>query len=87
MKLIALQIKTENNFYDNLKHFKELIQNCDENSIILAPEIALTGFCYERMEEASSFANFAIDEIKHLSKINKTIALTFITKKEEGFFN
>lgn len=87
MKLIALQIKTKENFYENLEHLKELILKCEDNSIILAPEIALTGFCYDRMEEASSFAHLAIDEIKNLSTLNKTIALTFITKNENDFFN
>lgn len=87
MKLIALQVKTNENFYENLEHLKELIIKCEDNSIILAPEIALTGFCYDRMEEASSFANLAIDEIKNLSTLNKTIALTFITKKDNEYFN
>jgi predicted amidohydrolase len=86
MKLIALQVKTTNDFTKNLKHLKELLINCDENSIILAPELALTGFSYERMEEASSFAINAISEICKLS-INKTISLTFITKKENEYLN
>lgn len=86
MKLIALQVKTTANFLENLEHLKELIINCDEDSIILAPEIALTGFCYDRMLEASNFAIKAIKEINELSK-NKTIVLTFITKKEDNYFN
>ena len=86
MKLIALQIKTTSNFQDNLEHLKELINSCEENSVILAPELALSGFAYDNMEEASQFSIKAIEEIKELS-INKTIALTFITKNENKFFN
>lgn len=86
MKLIALQIKTSDNFQENLDHLKELIISCDDDSIILAPEIALTGFCYDRMEEASIFNETAIEKIKALA-INKTIALTFITKKDGKYFN
>lgn len=86
MNLISLQIKTSENFGENLEYLKELILQCEDNSIILAPELALTGFCYERMEEASHFALNAIEEIKQLS-INKTIALTFVIKKDEKFFN
>jgi predicted amidohydrolase len=86
MKLIALQVKTNENFEENLIHLKKLICDCEENSIILAPEIALTGFCYDRMEEASIFAIKAIKEIQELSN-NKTIALTFITKKNNKYFN
>ena len=86
MKLIALQIKTTSDFQNNLNYLKTLINSCEENSLILAPELALSGFAYDSMEEASQFSIKAIEEIKELS-INKTIALTFITKNENKFFN
>ena len=86
MNLIALQIKTSTNFEENLTHLKELITSCEEDSLILAPELALSGFSYDRMIEASNFSLKAIEEIKALS-INKIIALTFIIKKDENFFN
>ena len=86
MKLIALQIKTTSDFQNNLNYLKTLINSCEENSLILAPELALSGFAYDNMEEASQFSIKAIEEIKELS-INKTIALTFITKNEDKFFN
>jgi omega-amidase len=86
MKLIALQIKTKDNFQENLEYLKELINSCEEDSIILAPELALSGFAYERMQEASDFSIKAIEEIKELS-FNKIISLTFITKKDGNFFN
>ena len=81
MKLIALQIKTTSNFQDNLDYLKQLINSCEENSLILAPELALSGFAYDNMEEAAQFSIQAIEEIQNIS-INKTIALTFIIKKE-----
>jgi len=86
MKLITLQVKTSENSENNLIHLKKLIESCEDNSLILAPEIALTGFCYDRMEEASQFAIKAINEIKELS-LNKIISLTFITKKNNEYFN
>ena len=86
MKLIALQIKTTSNFQENLTNLKELIISCEENSIILAPELALSEFSYDRMEEASEFSLKAIEQIKALSN-HKIIALTFITKKEDKFYN
>ena len=86
MKLIALQIKTTSNFQENLTHLKDLINLCEVKSLILAPELALSGFSYDRMEEAAQFSQKAVEEIKELSK-DKTIALTFITKKENKFFN
>ena len=86
MKLIALQIKTTSNFQENLTHLKDLINLCEVKSLILAPELALSGFSYDRMEEAAQFSQKAIEEIKELSN-DKTIALTFITKKVNKFFN
>lgn len=86
MNLIALQIKTNPSFEDNLIYLKNLINSCEEDSLILAPELALSGFCYERMQEASDFSIKAIEQLKLLSS-NKIIALTFITKKDEKFFN
>ncbi len=86
MKLIALQIKTTTNFQENLDELKSLINHCEKNSIILAPELVLSEFSYDRMEEASTFSIKAIDEIKALSE-DKIIALTFITKNENKFFN
>lgn len=86
MKLIALQIKTTSNFQENLTNLKELIISCEENSIILAPELALSEFSYDRMEEASEFSLKAIEQIKALSN-HKIIALTFIMKKEDKFYN
>ena len=86
MKLIALQIKTTSNFQENLTYLKDLINLCEVESLILAPELALSGFSYDMMEEAAQFSIKAIEEIKELSK-DKTIALTFITKKENKFFN
>ena len=86
MNLIALQVKTSDDFQKNLKHLKKLILECENDSIILAPEIALSGFCYDRMEEAAQFSIKAIEELKMLS-INKTIALTFITKQNEKYYN
>ena len=86
MKLIALQIKTTQNFQENLNHLKSSINSCESDSLIVAPELALSGFSYDRMEEASTFSQKAIEEIKSLSE-NKIIALTFITKKDENFYN
>jgi len=86
MNLISLQIKTTSDFQRNLEHLIELINKCEEESIILAPEIALSGFSYDRMEEASLFSVKAIEELRKLA-VNKTIALTFITKKDNKYFN
>ncbi len=86
MKLTALQTKTTKDFKKNLKHLVELISSCEEDSFILAPELCLTGFAYDRMDEASEFAIKAKKKIKKLSE-NRTIAVTFIEKEDLDYFN
>ncbi|WP_321313476.1 carbon-nitrogen hydrolase family protein [Halarcobacter sp.] len=86
MKLIALQTNTTDNFKANYKHLKELIQSCEDNSFILAPELCLTGFCYDRMDEADEFTQKVKKKIKKLSE-NKTIAITFLQKEDLDYYN
>jgi predicted amidohydrolase len=86
MNLIALQVKTGEDFSKNLEHLKELIISSPKDSLILAPEIALSGFSYHRMQEASEFSIIAIKQLQELA-VDKTIALTLITKENEKFFN
>jgi len=86
MNLVSLQIKTDEDFTKNLKYLKNLIIKAPQDSIILAPEIVLSGFCYDKMQEAANFSIEAIKQLKQLA-INKTIALTFITEKNGKFYN
>jgi omega-amidase len=86
VKLIALQIKTTTNFQENLTHLKDLINSCEEDSLILTPELAISGFAYDKMDEAATFSLKAIEELKELS-INKIIVTTLITKENQKFFN
>ncbi|QDF27645.1 carbon-nitrogen hydrolase family protein [Halarcobacter anaerophilus] len=86
MKLISLQTKTTDNFKTNYKHLKELITSCEEGSFILAPELCLTGFCYERMDAADEFTQKTKKKIKKLSE-NKTIAITFLEKEDIDYYN
>ena len=86
MNLISLQMKTCENFETNLENLKNLILSCKNDSLILAPELCLVGFAYDKMEEASIFSIKAIDEIKELSE-NKIIAITTIIKEDDNFYN
>jgi len=86
MNLIALQTKTTSDFKKNYKRIKELILDCKDDSFILTPELCLTGFCYDRMDEASDFTCKMIKKFKKLSE-NKTIAITFIQKEDLNYFN
>ena len=87
MKLIALQFKTDkNNFQKNLDELVSLINQCEDDSLILAPEVCITEFAYENMQEASDFSQIVLEKIKNLSA-NKSIGLTLITGNKDNYLN
>ena len=86
MYLVSLQLKTTQDFNYNLEYLISLINKEKENSFILAPELVLTGYSYNNMQDASLFTNIAIEKLLKLS-INKTIAITMITKKKDKYLN
>lgn len=84
--LCALQFKTHQQFQNNLQKLISLISRTEEQSIILAPEVALTHFCYQRLEEASEFAKEATATLLKLSA-TRTIGISMIEKQKGDFFN
>ena len=86
MKLITLQFQTSEVFEDNLEKLINLIQKCEKDSLILAPEVSLTSFSYDRFDSASEFSLKALDRIKKATK-DKTFAFTIVEKIGNEFFN
>jgi len=86
INLCALQFETTDNFQDNLNTLISLIDNVAKDSFILAPELCLNGYAYDRLTDAVNITNIAIRKLKDLSK-NKTIALTMTTQKDDKFYN
>jgi len=86
MNLVALQFPTTTNFQINLDKLIELIKETNQNDIIVAPELCLNGYAYNRLDEAVTITSKAIDELKNLSH-NKTIISTFTTKFEDKYQN
>lgn len=86
MNLISLQLKTSSSFKKNFQKLEKKIINTPKNSFILVPELYLTGYSYDRLEEANTFTQNSLQHLKNLS-INKIIAITMTTKKDNKFFN
>ncbi len=86
MNLISLQLKTSKNFDKNLSKLIEKIENSPKDSLILAPELYLTGYAYNRLEEASLFTKKAINILKFLS-YSKIISITMTNKKDNKYYN
>lgn len=85
-QLYSLQVKTKQNFEENLEHLRNLIIQCNPDSIILAPEVCLTNFCYQKMDKANEFAKIATQTLLTLSS-DRTIIITMIEKYRNGFYN
>jgi predicted amidohydrolase len=76
MNLITLQFQTNHDNYQlNLDKLTSLISNTKDDDFIVAPELCLTGYSYDNLQNAANFSVYAIDKLKQLSK-NKTLALT-----------
>lgn len=85
--LYALQFETKiSQFETNLSKLVSLIQKCEDNSIILAPEVCISGFSYDDMQGASDFTLCAIETLSLLSQ-TKTIITTLINKKDDKYYN
>ena len=82
-QLITLQFVSTNNYQDNLTTLTKLIKDTPEDSIILAPEVCLTGFDYDNFEDAANFSLIAMPKLLELSK-TRIISLTMIEKDEKG---
>jgi len=86
MNLISLQLKTSKNFDKNLSKLIKHIEKTPKDSFVLAPELCLTGYAYDKLETAVKLTAKAIKLLKFLSN-DRTIALTMTTKEKNSFYN
>ena len=84
--LVSLLFETGTNYNFNLQTLLTLIKQTNKDSLIVAPEVCLTGFDYENFDEAISFYEDALEAIKKVSN-NKIIILTMIEKINDEVFN
>mgnify|MGYP001809804758 CR=1 FL=1 len=84
--VISLCFETDSDFSKNLDRLIALIDQSSEDAIIVAPEVALSGFAYEHFEEAAAFTEHALKTLtKHID--NHLLIFTAITKREGSFYN
>jgi predicted amidohydrolase len=86
-KLCSLLFDTITHDYNtNLQTLLKLVRQASYNSIIVAPEVCLSGFDYDNFDEVIEFASVANEAIKLASK-NKIIILTIIERRDAKIFN
>ncbi len=83
-----MQMKTGQDFIENLKYVEEFVAQCGKDAIVCAPEVALSGFAYQKMSEASTFSKLATERLLECSaKYKNTLVITMIEEKNKKFFN
>ena len=85
-KLCSLSFQTTQNYEENLQTLLGLIKESSEFTVLVAPEVCLSGFDYDNFDRVIEFSSYAIDEIKKVSK-NRIIILTIVEKKEDKIYN
>jgi predicted amidohydrolase len=85
-KLCSLLFETTKEYGNNLKTLLELIDKTPKKSLIVAPEVCLTGFDYQNYEKALEFSHVASEALKKASK-DKIVILTMLQKRGDEVFN
>jgi len=85
--LCALQFAYEGrSFEENFATLQTLLEQTPKDSIVLAPELCLSAYSYDNMEEASKFSSMILPDLAKLSTF-KTFGLTLIEKTDAGYVN
>lgn len=84
--LASLQFETTPNYEANLETLVSLCQPLLKNTLVLAPEVSVTGFDYEHFLDAANFSK-TIDTALLKASENKTIVTTMIEKLDGNFYN
>jgi predicted amidohydrolase len=84
--IVSLCIPTDTHFENNLTKLILLLSHSQEDAILVAPEVCLTGFAYDRFEEAAAFTPIALQKLSEWVG-NRLLIFTAITKIDDHFVN
>lgn len=84
--LATLCFPTDPKFEKNLEHLLGLITQTPHDAIVVAPEVCLSGFAYERFSEAAAFTTLALEQLLKVVG-ERLLIFTAITQKNNQFYN
>lgn len=84
--LSSLLFETTSNYKTNLQTLLALVDKTPKKSLIVAPEVCLTGFDYDNYESALSIAPVATEALKKASK-NRIIVATMLERSGGEIYN
>lgn len=78
--------ETTHDFTANLTQLLALLSQAPQDAIVVAPEVCLSGFTYDRFDEAAHFSQTALEQLlRHVGE--KLLIFTAITEKSGAFYN
>lgn len=84
--IVSLCFETDLDFAKNLDRLIALIDQTPEDAIVVAPEVCLSGFAYDRFTEAAVFTSFALERLhEHIG--DRLLIFTAITERNGLFYN
>lgn len=86
MDVVTLQLPTLQRYQENLDALVTLVEYHKDKSLIIAPEVCLTGFDYAHMETVAKFSVLALKSLKKLIG-EQVLVLTLIMKEKDRFVN
>ena len=85
--LVSLQFDfATKSFEENFETLSSLVKKTKQSSLILAPELSLSGYNYANLDESAKFSQKILPKLKKLSK-DRVLALTLTQKKDGKFYD
>ena len=87
-KIYTLQFRLSNNPEDNISKAKDLVNNIEDESIVLLPEMWFCGYDYDNLDKLADLSPSLIDMLCEISlRKQSIISFTVPFKDKEGIFN
>lgn len=84
--LATLRFATDPDYRKNLATLVEAIKSLPDDAIIVAPEVCLTGFDYDRFDAAADFTRDALAALLPIIE-SQVVVLTLVERREDGICN
>ena len=86
LNVVSLQLPSQLRYQENFDRLTEHLTLYKDKSLIVAPEVCLTGFDYRHLETAAKFSTNALKQLKK-EVDEQMVIFTLILKEDEGFIN
>jgi omega-amidase len=86
MEVVSLQLPIHQRYQENLDTLITFVEQNQDKSVIVAPEVCMSGFDYEHMETVAKFSVLALKSLKKIID-DQILVLTLIMKGKDSFVN